>query len=124
MALNYTDILNPANMLEAQCKTYCLQEMVDKQYSAMVDIYNKFNGYLLSIIAFFIVYAFLEAFVKASENGYWRINYGFGKKDIPFNPDVQIVKTVKYIKGLLYSIMFALALVYYFVYGHLATLGY
>jgi hypothetical protein len=98
--------------------------MVDAQYSAMADIYNKFNGYLIGVIAFFVIYALLEASIKASEKGFWRINYIIGNKDIPFHPSEDTVKTIKWIKGLLFGVMFALSLVYFFVYGFLAQSGY
>lgn len=128
MAFNWSNIiidnLTQSEMLKEQCGTYCLQQLVDQQYSAMANIYDKFHGYLIGLIAFFIIYAVLEKFITASEKGYWRINYIIGKKDIPFTPKEDTIKTIKWIKNLLFGIMFALALVYYFVYGRLLALGY
>jgi ABC-type multidrug transport system permease subunit len=88
------------------------------------QIYTKFNGYLIGVIAFFIVYAVLEASIKASENGFWKINYLIGEKNIPFHLSEENIKYLKFIKGMLFGVVFCLSLVYYFVYGYLAQLGY
>jgi hypothetical protein len=107
-------------MIEQQCTNYCLQKFADKQYEAMANIYQKNYDFFWGLVAFFIIYKLLEASIKASNKGFWEIGMWKFKKQIAFKMSEDMVKNVLWIKEMLFSIMFCLALVYAIVYGDIA----
>jgi len=113
---NTTEFINPCQQ--------CYQFTIDQQYSAMANVYTKFNTYLLGLIAFFIIYKILEKSISAGKLGHWKIGFGKYSKSFKFNISDDTIKILEWIKNILFGVMFALALVYYFVFGHLAGLGY
>lgn len=91
------------------------QAILDAQYDALGKIYNRFSTYLLTMIISLIVYVMLEKILIAQRDGYWRINLVVYKKDIPFNQSEDFIKVIKMFKGVLFGIMLAQTLLYFFI---------
>lgn len=122
---NLTEIMsNQTKMLERQCTDFCIRKFADAQYEAMAGIYDKYKGFMLSIAIYLFINKILETAIENGRKGYWRIGFFKYKKDIEFKLTEDTIKSIKFIKNMLFGIVFALTLVYYFVYGHLSGMGY